>query len=117
MTVWELIYERLTANGIEAYSPGQKTGQCLKPYVVIRNAGTIPLGGFSTKITKYEFLCYVPVSVYSTLEPYVKRVSDILKGLAPMLISLETELPDYTDSDIGAQLRVIQYRLARKIEQ
>ena len=115
MTPWELAYEQLKSDGFDVYSVGQKVGKCNAPYVVIRNAGTNKIVGTSSKRTIFEFLCYVPALQYSKLDPYADRVRESLAKLFPTFISTESELPDYTDTDIGAQLRVIQYRVNKQI--
>lgn len=103
-------YNHLKAAGVEVYFPGQKKGECKKPYTVVRDAGTSPYTGYSSAITLYELLCYVPKDQYSTLQVYANTVKEVMKGLWPMLIPTRYESAPFYDDTVDAHMTYIQYR-------
>lgn len=109
-TRWEDIYEHLKTSGFEVYSPGQHKGECTAPYIVVRDAGTSPYMEFTTAVTLYEILCYVPKSKYSTLQEYAGQVKQAMKGLWPMMIPMNYETAPFYDDTVKAHMTAIQYR-------
>lgn len=114
-TIFMRIYKQLFDNGIEVYSPAQKPGECMEPYVVVKNTGTMIVPGFSTTRTLYDVMCYVPKDRYTELESYVDRIKDIMKGLYPMLVPTYFETPSFYDDTVHAHMSSIQYRNLKKI--
>jgi hypothetical protein len=107
---WQDIYMHLKNNGIAVYSPATKTGDCTAPYVVAMDDGTSQYMSFSSTITYYSLMCYVPASAYSTLSPYVEKVRGIMDGLRPMIMPTGQETPAFYDDTFKAHMISIQYR-------
>lgn len=112
---WKDIYFALSDAGIEVFSPGQHKGSCESRYVVVRNAGTDKLVNISSTQTVYELLLYVPIDVYTELDAFSDDVKEAMKKIYPMLISMNSEIADYVDSEKKAHMRVLQYRNNRHI--
>lgn len=109
------IFKYLQDNGIEVYAPAQKIGECTSPYVVIKGAGSFQYANFSSMQALYDFMCYVPKDHYSQLEPFLDRVKELLKGLYPMLVPMNTETEPFYDYTVKAHMASVQYRNMRKI--
>ena len=83
-TRWKDIYNKLKQHGIDVYSPGQKTGECTSPYVVVKDAGRVDLTTVSSSQNLYDLMCYVPMDKYSTLDLFVDDIENIMDELFPM---------------------------------
>lgn len=109
------IYKHLSANGVETYSPGQKKGECTEPYVVVKDAGTTQIPGFSSTQTLYDVMCYVPKNRFTLLEQYVEQVEAVMKQLKPMIMPTYFKTPSFFDDTVQAYMISIQYRNSKKI--
>lgn len=109
------IYSHLKYNGVEVYSPGQKQGECLSPYTVVKCSGTLQIPGFSSTRTLYDVMCYVPKDRYTQLEQYVAQVKAYMDQLQPMIMPMYFETPSFYDDSVKAHMISIQYRNNRKI--
>lgn len=109
------IYRHLKGKGIEVYFPTQKIGECTSPYVVVRDAGTNPYMGFSTTLTTYGVMCYVPKNQYSQLRVYTDQVKEAMWELKPMIMPLNIETPPFFDETVKAHMTEVQYRNARYV--
>lgn len=110
--VWKLVYTHLKNNGFNVYSPGQHSGECVEPYVVVNIGSAVPFNSFTTIQTPYDILCYVPKKQFSTLEGYVTSVENCLKE-CPFLRSQNYRTPAYYDEDIQGHMistRFVNYR-------
>lgn len=107
------IYDCLKKAGIPVYFPTQKTGECVAPYVVVRDAGTVQYQQFSTVLTTYELLCYVPKNQYSQLEIFARQVKQAANALWPMIVSTRYQTPPFFDETVDAHMTAIQYRNAK----
>lgn len=112
---WQDIFLHLKKKEIDVYSPSTKTGECHEPYVVLVDSGETKLFGFSSVQQFYALLCYVPQREYSSLEPYVRKVEEIMNGLRPMIMPTNTKSASFYDNDIKAHMVSIQYRNNRKL--
>lgn len=115
MSQWQNIYKHLSECGLDVYSPGQHQGECTSPYVVVKDAGTNPLGNFSSTQTLYDVMCYVPKDKFSTLEPYVKHVKTCMRGLYPAIIPVNFETASFLDDTVKGHMISVQYRNNRKL--
>lgn len=109
------IYKHLTSHGIEVYSPAQKTGECLSPYVVVKDAGTMQFQQFSSTQTLYDVMCYVPKNRFTYLEQFVSQVKAAMAELKPMIMPVYIETASFFDDTVQAHMISIQYRNMRKI--
>lgn len=103
-------FKHLESQGFDVYFPGFHKGECLSPYVVVKEGTTIPVTGFSSRMKTIELLCYVPENAYSTLCEYVDSVDKAMKSLEPMIMSLYQRDPDYHDTDVKAWMTTTYFR-------
>lgn len=109
------IYLHLKNNGFEVYFPAQKVGECISPYVVVRDATTSKYLDYSSTVTYYDILCYIPKDHFSQLEPFVERVKESMKGLVPMILPTYTQTQSYYDDSVKAHMISVLYKNYRKI--
>ena len=112
---WQDIFLHLKESGVETYPPATKVGECLSEYVVIKNNGSSKHTSFSTDIDLYSIMCYVPKDKYSTLEPFVQKIKNIMKGLKPMILPYGSQTPSYYDDSYKAHMISIQYKNYKKL--
>lgn len=111
---WQDIYAHLKKKGYEVYPPGVKTGECTKPYVVVKNDGSYEHANFSTDRDMYAVMCYVPKGQYSKLEPLVQSVKEAMKELKPMIQAYGQQMPSYYDDSCKAHYISIEYENYKK---
>lgn len=110
------IYKALERNDIKVYFPGQPVGDCLFPYVIVKNDDSYKHVKMSTDRDMYAIICYVPYNKYSLLEPLVQNVKRIInKELYPMIRPYGQQMPSYFDQDIKAHYISIEYENYKKI--
>lgn len=109
------IYKHLSENGIEVYSPTQKQGECVSPYVVVKDAGTTQFNNFSSTQTLYDVMCYVPKDRFTLLEEYVGQVKALMKQLKPMIMPTYFETASFYDDTVKAHMISVQYRNMKKV--
>lgn len=109
------IFLHLKRKGFDVYFPAQKVGECIKPYVVIKDATTSKVTGFSSTVTYYDIMCYVPTGAFSMLDPFVENVKRAMDELKPMILPTYTQTSSFYDQAIGAHMISIQYKNYRKI--
>lgn len=73
-TRWQDLFMHLQNKGVDVYAPQQHVGDCLSPFVVVKDGLGAKLGDYSTQYAVYDFLCYVPQDSYSTLEQFTDGV-------------------------------------------
>ena len=108
-TRWKDIYNKLKQHGIDVYSPGQKTGECTSPYVVVKDAGRVDLTTVSSSQNLYDLMCYVPMDKYSTLDLFVDDIENIMDELFPMFRPVHYRSASYLDTEVKAHMISIQY--------
>ncbi len=109
-SVWEMICDKLIENGIDAYPPATHEGECLSPYVVVKQYGSTQIVNFSSERVYYLFLLYVPRNQYSMLEDFENKVKAVLDGeLYPMLMPSGSKEADYYDDNYHAHMRSFMY--------
>lgn len=107
--IWDVIYNKLKAENIEVYTPGQHLGDCMSPYAVVRPQSSAQTGDYSSNTLTCDVLCYVPLSQFSSLEPFVLRVKAVLKTLYPQVKESHFELPGFVDESNKSHMWSIQY--------
>lgn len=115
MSQWITIYKQLKADQFDVYSPGQHEGECVSPYVVVKDAGMSPISGFSSAQARYDILCYVPQQNFSTLEPYVEQVKESMKKLLPAIVPMNFQTASFLDDTVKGHMISVQYRNNRKL--
>lgn len=112
---WQDIFMHLKNQGLDVYSPGVKTGECTSEYLVVKNDGSSKHSSFSTDVDLYAVLCYVPKNSYSSLEPLVQRVKNLMKELEPMILPYGSQTPSYYDDSLKAHMVSIEYKNYKKL--
>ena len=109
------VYKHLKDNKIDVYFPTQKQGECIAPYVVLKDAGTMKYQDFSSTQSLYDVMCYVPKNNFSKLDQFVSKVKNLMKQMEPMIQPTYFETPSYYDDGVKAHMVSVQYRNMRKI--
>lgn len=112
---WQDIHIHLKNKGYNVFPPGVKTGDCLEPYVVVKNDGSYKHVNFSTDRDMYAIMCYVPRGQYSKLEPLVCNIKEDMKELEPMILRYGQQMPSYYDDTCKAHYISIEYENYKKI--
>lgn len=114
-TRYKDIFVHLKSNGILAYSPSQKGGECTEPYTVVKDMGASKMAGYSTTVNLYELLCYVPKNSFTKLDEYVSKVEKVMEKLKPMIMPTYYKTPSYYDDAIKGHMVSVQYQNYKKI--
>lgn len=77
--MWKRAYEALKQSGIAVFSPAQKQGKCVSPYVVLYDAGQSTGRSKKTAHAYLEAAIYVPLGRYSMLDTVKKQVAVALR--------------------------------------
>lgn len=109
------IYLHLKKKGFEVYFPAQKVGECLSPYVVVKDATTSQYLEYSSTVTYYDLMCYIPKDHFSNLEPFVESVKVAMGELVPMIKPTYSQTQSYYDDSVKAHMISVQYKNYRKI--
>lgn len=105
----------LESKGYEVHFPGQKLGQCKKPYIVVRDDGMSQFQQYSSHRKLYAVMVYVPLDRYGDIEPLADRVEQDMKGLRPMIASTNFRTPSFPDDTVKAHMVSLQYCNIKKI--
>lgn len=105
----------LQNQGFDVYLPGKHQGECIEPYVVVRTGVTTQFNQFSSTVTYYDVMCYVPGATPSQLDTFVEEVKTSMKGLAPMIRPTYEISEAYYDDSVKGHMRSITYINYRKV--
>lgn len=108
-TRWQDIFIKLKEKGIEVYPPEVKTGECTRPYVVVKSAGRATPAEVSSSQDLYDLMCYVPGKEYSKLEGFVDSVEESMDELFPMIRSNHFRTASFYDDMVKAHMVSTQY--------
>ena len=111
---WQRLYKILTENGWAAFAPGQHTGFCTEPYIVLRLAGSQNIDGISSYFDLYELLLYVPYGQYSTVEALQKALKALLHRFKPTVDIYDDFDYTYDDDEVKGYQSGITYRVIKK---
>lgn len=107
---WQDLYSFLKEKGYEVYSPGQKEGECLSPYVVVKYAGSTKAAQISSRTDLYELILYVPKYRYSEVETRVQDLINDMKELRPLFIPYDNQQDtSFFDADVKAHFVSLTY--------
>lgn len=112
---WQDIFLHLKNKGFSVYPPATKVGECTEPYLVLKTSATTQKLRYSSMVTYYDVLCYIPRGQYSQLEVYFQSVKDAMKELQPMIMPTYTDTEPFYDDMVKAHMVSTQYRNNRKI--
>lgn len=116
-TVWKLIFDVLKED-FEVYPPMEKVGDCLEPYIVLKNNGANSTSGLlSSNYYMYSVMCYVPEHQYSYLEEYVMKVKKKMNDerIRFMVQPTGIETTSFYDSSIKAHMISVEYQNIRRL--
>lgn len=109
------LYKYLKAEGYDVYFPEQHVGECLKPYLVIKYSGSVPIQGISTRADLYDIFIYVPRDKYSLLDEMVQSVVKVMAGLKPLFFKYnDQQTASVYDDDVKAHCVSIEYANYKK---
>ena len=109
------IIKHLKDSGFDAYLPGKHKGECISSYVVVKTGETVQYNNYSSTVTYYDILCYVPEDVPSQIDSYLDSVVTAMKALYPMIQPTHTHTAPFYDTDVKGHMRSAQYINYRKL--
>lgn len=112
---WQDLYLFLTSKGYDVYTPGQKEGECLSKYIVVKYAGSVKADMISSRRDLYDLILYVPKANYSQLESFVQQVITDMKEIEPLFMSYDNQQDtSYFDDSVKAHFVSIVYMNYKK---
>lgn len=108
-TRWKDIYTKLKSKGFDVYSPSQKDGECIEPYVVVKTSTQVGLSEISSEQQLYDIMCYVPKNKYSYLEEFVSQVEAALDEIFPLIRPTHNKTPSYYDDKVKGHMISVEY--------
>lgn len=111
---WSDIFKHLESSGYEVYPPGVKEGECISPYVVVKDAGTSKDTNVSSSIALYDIMVYMPKNQYSKLESFVRKLEEDMDGLWPMIRPTHFKTTAFYDDSVKGWMVSIQYKNYQK---
>lgn len=112
---WQDLYLFLTSKGYDVYTPGQKEGECLSKYIVIKYAGSVKADMISSRRDLYDLILYVPKASYSQLESFVQQVISDMKEIEPLFMPYDNQQDtSYFDDSVKAHFVSIVYMNYKK---
>lgn len=107
----------LKAAGILAYDPGEYTGECKAPYVVVRTYGSYETAqSYHLNYTLMLVHCYVPVGNGSNaaLNTLTLAVKGALAGMSSQARLTGREEADYISESFKALTRAVEYIVLKR---
>lgn len=112
---WQDLYLFLTSKGYDVYTPGQKEGECLSKYIVVKYAGSVKADMISSRRDLYDLILYVPKVNYSQLESFVQQVISDMKEIEPLFMPYDNQQDtSYFDDSVKAHFVSIVYMNYKK---
>lgn len=111
---WKDIFRHLKNLGYDVYPPGNKEGECTKPYIVVKDAGTTKVAGISSSLALFDVMVYMPYNRYSELEEYSRKVEKDMDGLWPMIRPAHFKTTSFYDESVKGYMVSIQYKNYQK---
>lgn len=109
------LYNFLKSKGHEVYFPGQKEGECLSKYIVIKYAGSTKALSISSRTDLYEIQLYVPKKNYSLIEYFTQEIINEMKELRPLFIPYDNQQDtSFYDDQVKAHFVSITYMNYKK---
>lgn len=113
MVIYDLIFDVLKKNGIDVYAPNTHIGECIKPYVVVKESTGAKYNNYSTQIIYYDVLCYA--KNYSDCIVLKNEVKRIMRQAEYSVIPTFNETEAFYDEIIKGYMTSVEYRNYRKI--
>ena len=109
------IIKHLQNKGFDTYLPGKHQGECLSEYVVVKTGETTQAMEYSSTVTYYDVMCYVPEKFPSRLDAMVDEVVAAMKELNPMIRPTYNITGHFYDDTVKGHMRSITYLNYRKL--
>ena len=110
------IYDCLKTANFDVYFVGQHKGDCINPYIVVKQSTQSNYENLSTNIQYYDILIYVPQNKPSLIDVLLDEVEQTLKTLYPMIKSQNTRTEMFFDDSVNGWMRSMLYSNYRKID-
>lgn len=110
------IYICLKNAKFDTYFVGQHKGDCISPYVVIKQGVSTKYDNLSTNVQYYDILIYVPQNNPSKIEVLLDEVEQAMKALYPMIKSQNSRTEMFFDDSVKGWMRSTLYSNYRKID-
>ena len=108
------LFEFLRSSGFETYFIGQKKGTCTRKYIVIKDAGTIPIYSNKAGTQIIDIIGYVPESKYIEIEEFKENIKEIMKEFNARFTGEET--PVLIEDRIKAYSFILAYQIEKLIQ-
>lgn len=108
ISMCEKIRKALEAAGIDTYAPGQHKGDCIEPFVIIKNDGQSEIIGTASKRNTIDIIIYAPIAWYSKVDIFVADVQAALKQVRG-LCDTYYQSPVLPDDDKNAYTTSLRY--------
>ena len=109
------IFNLFLENDFDVYFVGQKFGICSKKYVVIRDAGTMPILGSNKAGTQIiDIIGYVPNSKYIEIEEFKENIKEVMKECPARITGQESAI--VPDNMVKGYSFVITYQIQKLIQ-
>lgn len=109
------IYTHLKSRNFDVYFVGQHKGDCLNPYVVVKQGVSSRFQEISTNIDYYELLVYVPKDKPSKVETMLAEVEQAMKDLYPMIKCQNERTEMFFDDTVNGWMRSTLYSNYRRM--
>lgn len=111
---WSDIFLHLKNKGYEVYPPATKEGECLKPYIVVKDAGTSKVENYSSSLALFDVMVYLPRNSYSKIEPFVRQLEEDMDELFPLIRPAHFKTTSFYDDSVKGWMVSIQYENYQK---
>ena len=85
--------------------------------VVVKDVTTSQYLQYSSTVTYYDIMCYIPKDHFSDLESFVEEVKLAMKDLVPMIKPTYGQTQSFYDDSVKGHMISIQYKNYRNSSQ
>ncbi len=116
VSIWDMIASHLQDSGFDVYSPGVREGKLVtSPYIVLKDAGTNQYNNYSSTVSYYDIMLYVPFTRYSAMHSEIEYIKEAMKELRPTVLPTNYVSTPYYDDTVKGYMVSLQYKNYRKI--
>lgn len=109
------IIAHLQDKGFDAYLPGVHKGECISEYIVVKTGNTNQHENYSSTVTYYDVMCYVPEKFPSRVDEFLDEVVAAMKELYPMIRPTNEVTGSFYDDTVKGHMRSASYINYRKL--
>lgn len=109
------IIAHLQDKGFDAYLPGVHKGECTSEYVVVKTGESTQHQNYSSTVTYYDIMVYVPEKFPSRVDELLDEVIESMKELFPMIRPTHESTGSFFDDTVKAHMRSTTYINYRKL--